>query len=50
MFAARSRHSGGVNVALCDGSCRFVSDGITLGTWRALSTSFGGEPIGSDFN
>jgi prepilin-type N-terminal cleavage/methylation domain-containing protein len=42
-LASRSRHPGGVQVASADGSCRFVSDGIYLGTWRALSTSQGGE-------
>ena len=41
--AARSRHPGGVQCALCDGSVRFVSDNIALDTWRALSTSQGGE-------
>ena len=45
-LAARSRHPGGVNVSLCDGSVRFVSDTIAIGTWRALSTTYGKESIG----
>jgi prepilin-type N-terminal cleavage/methylation domain-containing protein/prepilin-type processing-associated H-X9-DG protein len=48
MMGARSRHPGGVNVALCDGSVRFVADTILLTTWRALSTSQGGEVVGAD--
>ena len=32
--AARSRHAGGVNAAMCDASVRFVTDGIDLRTWR----------------
>jgi prepilin-type N-terminal cleavage/methylation domain-containing protein/prepilin-type processing-associated H-X9-DG protein len=43
--SARSRHSGGVNVALGDGSVRFVSNGIALATWQALSTMNGGEVL-----
>jgi prepilin-type N-terminal cleavage/methylation domain-containing protein/prepilin-type processing-associated H-X9-DG protein len=42
-FLARSQHSGGVNVALADGSIRFVSNNIDLATWRGLSTRAGGE-------
>jgi len=42
--AARSRHSGGVNVVFGDGSVQFVRDGIDLKTWRALGTMNGGEP------
>jgi prepilin-type N-terminal cleavage/methylation domain-containing protein/prepilin-type processing-associated H-X9-DG protein len=44
--AARSRHSGGVNVLLADGSVRFVSDSVSLTTWRSLSTRNGGEVFG----
>jgi prepilin-type N-terminal cleavage/methylation domain-containing protein len=43
--AARSRHFGGVQTALCDGSVRFITDNVELETWRALSTSRGGEVV-----
>ena len=43
---ARSRHTNGVNVALCDGSCRFVANTVNLTTWRALGTTMGGEVPG----
>ncbi len=43
--AARSRHPGGVNAALCDGSVRFVQQNISISVWRALSTSKGGETL-----
>lgn len=33
-FSARSKFSGGVNVALADGSVRFVRDSIAMPTWR----------------
>jgi prepilin-type N-terminal cleavage/methylation domain-containing protein len=42
---ARSKHTGGVNAALADGSVHFVSDGIDLTTWRALGTRANGEVI-----
>jgi prepilin-type processing-associated H-X9-DG protein len=41
--AARSRHPGGVNVAMCDASVQFVVDDVDLATWRAASTSRGDE-------
>ena len=44
--AARSRHVGGVNVLLGDGSVRFVGDSIDMATWRALATLGGGEVVG----
>ena len=40
---ARSRHPGGVNAGLCDGSVRFITNGINLKTWSALGTMDGGE-------
>jgi len=46
--AARSRHSGGVNVLNGDGSVRFAKDSINLQTWRALATRNGGEVISAD--
>jgi prepilin-type N-terminal cleavage/methylation domain-containing protein/prepilin-type processing-associated H-X9-DG protein len=48
MAASRSRHSGGVNVSLCDGSVRFVRSSIAIGNWRAASTSHGREMLGLD--
>ena len=42
---ARSRHTGGVNVAMADGSVRFFIDGIDLATWRAVGTRANDEPI-----
>jgi prepilin-type N-terminal cleavage/methylation domain-containing protein/prepilin-type processing-associated H-X9-DG protein len=47
-FAARSRHPGGVNVGLLDGSVRFIKNSIGLATWSALSSSQGGEVISAD--
>jgi prepilin-type processing-associated H-X9-DG protein len=43
--AARSRHAGGVNAALCDGSVRFVTNGIALATWQAMGSMAGGEVV-----
>jgi prepilin-type processing-associated H-X9-DG protein len=41
--AANSSHSGGVNLAMCDSSVRFVSQTIDLRTWRAMGTRAGKE-------
>jgi prepilin-type processing-associated H-X9-DG protein len=49
MQLARSRHTGGVNAALCDGSVRFVPNSVSLITWRSVGTSQGGETLGSDW-
>jgi prepilin-type N-terminal cleavage/methylation domain-containing protein/prepilin-type processing-associated H-X9-DG protein len=43
-----SNHPGGVNVALADGSVRFVKDGINIPAWWALGTRAGGEVISAD--
>jgi prepilin-type processing-associated H-X9-DG protein len=43
MVAARSYHTGGVNVALCDGSVHFISNTISYPVWNALGSAQGGE-------
>ncbi len=46
MFAARSRHVGGVQIVLGDGAVRFVADAVNLSTWRDLSTMYDGRALG----
>jgi len=48
-FYARSRHTGGVQCVLGDGSVRFVRDSINLATWQAAASISGGEVLGSDW-
>jgi prepilin-type processing-associated H-X9-DG protein len=43
--SARSRHSGGVNVLLGDGSVRMVNNSVDLNTWRAVTFLADGQPI-----
>ena len=45
--AARSRHPGGVNASFCDGSVRFIADGIQATIWSAMGTMDGSEPVGN---
>ncbi len=43
-----SRHPGGVNVLLGDGSGRFIKNSVNLQTWRGVGTRNGGEVISAD--
>ncbi len=43
---ARSYHPGGVQVGLCDGSVRFVSDSVDRNTWRNLGNRQDGGLLG----
>jgi prepilin-type processing-associated H-X9-DG protein len=45
---AASRHSGGINLAMCDGSVRFIKTTVSNVTWWALGTRAGSEVISSD--
>jgi prepilin-type processing-associated H-X9-DG protein len=45
-MSASSRHTGGVNLCLVDGSVRFVGDSVAEEIWTALGTISGGETIG----
>jgi prepilin-type N-terminal cleavage/methylation domain-containing protein/prepilin-type processing-associated H-X9-DG protein len=47
-ITARSRHPGGVNVAMADGSVRFVKDSINSMTWYAIASRAGGEVLSAD--
>ncbi|AMV23815.1 putative major pilin subunit [Gemmata sp. SH-PL17] len=47
--AARSRHTGGVNACLADGSVRFVTNSIAPQSWAAAGTRAGGDLPGNDW-
>ncbi len=47
-YAARSRHPGGVQVALGDGSVRWIKNSIQSQVWQAISTTHGNEAVGAD--
>ena len=48
LFRSNSNHPGGANVAMADGSCRFVKSSIDMKTWWALGTKDGGEVVSAD--
>ena len=45
---AGSRHSGGVNCAMMDGSVRSIKNSISVQIWRSLGTRAGGETVSAD--
>ncbi|MDY3551958.1 DUF1559 domain-containing protein [Gemmata sp. JC717] len=44
--AARSKHSGGVNLLRADGGVRFVTNSVSPVTWAAVGSRAGGEVLG----
>ena len=44
--AARSRHTGGVNVLFVDGAVRFTANDVAASVWQASSTRSGSESAG----
>lgn len=42
VYAARSRHPGGVNVSMCDGSVHFIDEAIALQSWKEMGSMNGG--------
>jgi prepilin-type processing-associated H-X9-DG protein len=47
---AQGGHSGGCQVAMADGSVRFVSTSISSATWLAAQTPDAGDILGPDWN
>jgi len=45
VYAARSRHTAGVNASLCDGSVRFVRNSIPANVWAAMGSMNGSEAV-----
>jgi prepilin-type N-terminal cleavage/methylation domain-containing protein/prepilin-type processing-associated H-X9-DG protein len=45
MTTASSRHSGGVNLSMCDGSVRFVLDTVDMQVWRGIGSRNGKEKV-----
>ena len=48
IISARSRHPGGVNVGMCDGSVKFMKNTVNPITFMGLASTRGGEVISSD--
>jgi prepilin-type N-terminal cleavage/methylation domain-containing protein/prepilin-type processing-associated H-X9-DG protein len=47
-YGASSAHAGGVNVAMADGSVKFIKNSIAWNIWWGLGTRNGGEVISAD--
>jgi prepilin-type N-terminal cleavage/methylation domain-containing protein len=45
-LAARSYHTGGAHLVLCDGSVRFANNSVSDAVWRAVGSRNGREPNG----
>ncbi|WP_165075499.1 DUF1559 domain-containing protein [Paludisphaera rhizosphaerae] len=47
-LASRSRHPGGVNSVMGDGSVRFHKNSVAVQIWRSVATTKGGEIVSAD--
>ena len=45
VYSFRSRHTGGANFALADGSVRFISQTIDINVYHAAASWSGGETL-----
>jgi prepilin-type N-terminal cleavage/methylation domain-containing protein/prepilin-type processing-associated H-X9-DG protein len=45
VYSFRSKHTGGLNFAMGDGSVRFVSQSVSLDAYRAAASTNGGETL-----
>ena len=43
---ANSQHTGGIQLVLCDGSVRFISENLDVDLWRNMGSIDGGEVLG----
>ncbi len=48
ILSASSNHPGGVNVAFCDGSVKFLKNSVSLNVWWALGSRNQGEVLSAD--
>jgi prepilin-type N-terminal cleavage/methylation domain-containing protein/prepilin-type processing-associated H-X9-DG protein len=48
MVGASSYHPGGVNLAMLDGSVKFIKNSVSPQSWWAIATKSGGEVISAD--
>ena len=48
MYNLSSRHPGGANVLMCDGSVKFLKDSINMQTLWALGTRAASEIVSAD--
>jgi prepilin-type N-terminal cleavage/methylation domain-containing protein/prepilin-type processing-associated H-X9-DG protein len=47
IVTATSRHPGGVNLLMADGSVPFIKESVGMRVWQALGTIAGGEVVGA---
>ena len=48
LIGASSKHPGGVNCLMVDGSVRFIKSTVNINTWHGLATVAGGEIVNGD--